>query len=755
MFFKKYCILLLFISFPAFGFLNDLSCRKDIENNYANILDGSLANQEKQERFFRCIEDFLDLVINQHIVYHDPSRDHFTKEEIFKLLNHKKYFNIEKEKAANIVSNLFLIKHIVVGGKRNQLSDQEIKDIHRLIPYYRNFYHVIRKEIPFLRSIFSIDADKRQAKTEQRIQKFLSKFKEGLHLLSKAYFEEQVEYQLADFQYLFNDLSKQYPNNTSFKYYGEFYTAWVQGLFQSQLQIKDFGWFRYTHHLQDLISSIVYYKVYLEGQDPLQAEALPKTLKSLRFLVSSLRQVRITRFKQKPKIEIIKQASFPVARLDEMAQAIHSIFYQEQDSKNNFFSISKETLPFLTRSFICFVLDRQNSCQIQKGSASDSFLVSYQFPDGNMIFNEQHYKWTPKAESFSSFGVSSLQLQALMDWLQEYEEAHRRVSRDKDFRLAREYQFDHLLDSSLGETLDKQSRLVFYPSRSSSDEFVALNHRFLNYRFLSDLFLKPYQQKNSKLSKKDLKLILSELLPIFSVVTNSQYNSKLPATFLNFFNIADMFLHSSNFDGKLDQRELLDSIVHIMSGAANSSYAFERFTLLCPSLQASCISRQLFNQADILKPFPRALNFVMQNGANQYIQNTENFFKNKTIHQKTDLIEFFILLQVMEVTFNKIDNNKDSILSKTEIAQFAKQPASMIKKINPYVHNLSQAQAFIVYSFKTGLIPFLDQKEQNLLAADFLYWSQFQKNSDSFFINKEDFVTTVFNFYNLTVKLSR
>ena len=667
------------MAFPAFGIFQKNRCVNVVKESYSKIGDGSLTNDEDQEIFFRCVEDFLELVIQNKIITHDPSRDYFTKEEIVKLFSKKEYFNIDIKRSQEIVSNVFFIKSIVVGGNPNQLSDKEIQSIHKLVPYYRDFYSIIYKSIPTLRNVFNGNGHV----PEEQIQKSLDKLSQGFVLLSKSYHRLDVEYSINDFEHLFSYANeKGLLKDQELENYREFYSIWKDNFFASKSTIQNQDWFVFFHHLNNLSSSFVYYKSFTNSKNPLESKTFIKAVRSAKFFILSL-------IKVKPEV--------------------NQGYVQLVSSED---SIPKEDIAKMLRSLNIF------------SDVKDQDLLST-------------LKIMPDAKT-------------LVELLKGYEQSYSHLLNGSDLKVGFEQGFINWLDGSFGETYEDNARIVFYPLDSKAN-YYKLPYELLNYKLISNILLNSYKDQES-LSKKDFETIIQNFSPILSTLTKTKYSKEHQEKFSQLFDFSDWFLSEEGKpDQKINHAEFFNLVVHISSSVKNSSYAFNRLKQVCKNLDTVCISENLFSQKDIMSPFSRTQFYIDRFDSQIYINKTKDFLnrKNEKITSQYQLVEFFMLMQVLEVHLAKIDQNNNLNLEEYELFAMADSLAEHINKINPYIANNSQAKSFIVYSFKKGLIPFIKQEDQSFLSVEFFNWHYFDKKTDKFYITRDEMFSMALDFYQL------
>ncbi len=728
---------LISFSFPVFGLIENSTCLKEMKSYYPYLKTGQL-KLEKQERFFRCVHDSLELIVVNKIFIHDPSRDYFTKKEMFKMFH--VHFELEKDLSQDLVDNLFLIKHLIVGGERQQLRDEELKTIYELVNVYADFYYIIHKRIGVINKI--LHPEQRGEVSEKEFQFTLSKLEEAFRFLSQSYQEKGVTYRVSDLDHLFSYLEDYNQSTPGWKKYAQFLKLWVKGFLLPKTFIKESSWDYFFKSSHKMISMFLYYKRYALEQNLSQPEILARVLKSLEYFVSSLSFVESSPQKR----------GFPIKNIDEMLSIMVSLSkdqVQQFDNLRIFTNKKANPIPLFTRSLVCFVFKTKHSKDCSYKVGQRNFLsIEYHFPDGTFQFYRDQQKWLPNQGV--DFEVTPSQLESIQNWLSDYVVGYERLFQHQIKPVSDFYKFDHWLESSFGE-VEGDSRILFYTFFSSPTTYRALPYRLLNYRFLSDLFLTPYKKEGKvyNLSSKDWKSVVDEVLPVLLAFEKEGYDFSLRKQLIGLFDYADHFLNSSNSDKSLDSKEVLDLIVHIMSARENSQYAYNKLIQSCSDvLEVSCVGDHLFEK-DIMKPFPRLQSYLTNYDSNEYQLSTKKLLKGRSALTKpSDLMDVFLIIQMLEVQFHLNDRNRDVRLESQEVFQVVKKFSDQIVQSIPYIRESSQSRSFLMYSFKTGSIPFLQEEGQTFSSLKFFDWHINHKD-EPFHITKGSLYSTTLKFYTL------
>lgn len=761
MFFKAAVFALLCLPAPAFGFLGDFSCFREIKAYYPKIFDGTLPRRQ-QKRFFRCIHDALELVVEEKVFGHDASRDHFTKGEIYKLFH--EYFKFPPAQARRFVERLFIAKKILVGGKIDQLADRELGLIYRLTYDYEKAYKAFQKAIPVFRGLFfgqpAVRLDPR------RLEWLLKKTERALEVLRKAYQREGAVYSLSGLDQMHLHLHKAGLTNERgrqvWRGYSRFFHLWAHGLFP-EAEIRAAGWPGFFRSFHLLLSQFAWYKNYIQGESPFHPRVLPASLTSLRLLTASLMA------SDQP------ERGFPLKNLDEMLFLMMSAAKGPEQPQRRagaalslFGAIEKHEgrpLSLLSRTLACFSLPPlppSDLCGAKWGSDS-SGSVTMVFPDGEYTLYEDRQEWILKPEK--PFDISRRQLEHLDRWMAGYIEGLESVQSGQIQALAQSRLFDQWLDPFFGETPD--GRISFGSFELPQGPKASMAWRLLNYQALLQLFLSSYGGDQAAglfspaggeapppgLAPAAWRQIVNEISPSLASLQKDGYQYSWRAQFNSLFEYADYFLNSSDRNGALSGRELADLAAHFLAAMKNSSLAFDRLSALCGEAPATaCAIQNLLSDEAVLLPFPLLKSYLSVYGAEKHQAGAEALFSEKPLQEPSDLMAFFLLSQMLEMNFHFFDADQSRYLEEGEVELLVRGFEEKTAAAVPYIYNSSQARSFLIYSFKTGMIPFLKEGDEAFLPVHFLNWHLRPESRENFRILRGDVYSIGMDFYSLYQK---
>ena len=115
--------------------------------------------------------------------------------------------------------------------------------------------------------------------------------------------------------------------------------------------------------------------------------------------------------------------------------------------------------------------------------------------------------------------------------------------------------------------------------------------------------------------------------------------------------------------------------------------------------------------------------------------------------QALSFTPLFILLQAMDINYALIDTNQSFRLESDEILLFVQLFEEQLAKQIPYLSNTDQARAYLMYSFKTGDMPFFTGDA--FTPVQFVNWYLDPKKREAFQIFPSDFHFLIFDFYKL------
>ena len=746
MFFKKFCFIFLVAYFPLFSkaqganFFKQFSCFEDMKNYYPYILEGNLS-WEKQQRFFRCLHDSLELIVNANIIRHDPSRDHFTKIEIFRLFN--MYFEYDEQTSQKLTDQVFAIKKLFIGGSADRLKDQEIADFYRLVYDYQEIYYIMHEQIPVFKKVFF---EKNGSLTPQQREKALEQLRKAFIVLERAYVRENIVYPIDDLhkhsEYL-NLLEDHTSHSKSFFWYAQ---NLLEGLLFPRREIKGKDWKKALHSFHSTVSLFLYYKTYFKKDLP-ALELAYRKLESMELFLSSLRGKTAG-----------KTSGFPLKNLDEIFNVLVSFFSQASDrpaEQKRLFAnlLQDQAIPLLTRTITCFSLSPpdEKNCESkwERGASSPALTVS--FTDSQFqIFSETITR--REIEGQKAF-IDYKTLDVLKKWLNDYKASLLKIDNGEGRRIARERQFDHWLYPFFG--WEQYNRIEFGSFQAViKDEKV---YQLLHYQAFLPLLLFSYlpedfwtAETQKGISFKAWKNIIRDLSPILAVfLGEGGYKSVWTKSLFGLFQFADSFLYSSNQDLHLNSKELVDLTVHLLEGVKTVQLADKKLSSACAKpFVSSCAVRTVLKDQDILSAYPRFQDYLFHSEKDKYASRmTELLGGRDNVIQGFGLLPLFILIQTMEINYAIIDQDQSFNLESDELLLFAKKFEKQVVEKIPYLSDTDQARSYLMYSFKTGNIPFFTGGP--FTPVKFTNWHLSSKKHKPYQITPNEFHFLVFDFYNL------
>ena len=740
----------------ADGIFEDITCMRELKAYYPKIFDGT-AERRQRQRFFLCLHDAVELIVKKNIFYHADSRDHFTREEIYRLFH--LYLKFPPAEAERFVSRLFVAKKILVGGKIDQLADRELELIYNLAYDYEKAYHAFQKEIPLFRSLFF--GRGRSRIPPERLDRFLGRLKAALSILGKAYQRENAAYDIRGLDQMPAHLLKAglISGNEAGAWgrYTRFFHLWVHGLFTPRTEIAGGGWAVFFRSFGLILSQFAYYKNYIQGESLFHPSILPMTLRSLRFFAASLA------VPEEPERE------FPLKNLDEMLFLMASASLSGRppsDTEGGLFDfIGKHEggpLSLLTRTLACFSippstppLKKENLCEARYGGDSPG-TVTLAFPDGQYTLYEDRQEWAPDPKK--SFGLRQEQLAFLDRWLAGYIQGADDIHSGRLAEAARRRLFDQWLDPFFGETGD--GRISFGSFAAPFDmrrERTAF--RLLGYQSLLSLFLpsyigwpgQPAPQGEAGMSFKGWRRAVNEISPVLAAMQKGGYLPGWRHQFNSLFEYADYFLNSSDRNGLLSGRELIDLAAHFMAAMDSSSRAFPGAAAACGEpLEAACAAESLFLDESALSAFPLLQSHLPVYGPERHQAAAAKLFEAEgAVKDPSGLIAFFLLLQMLEMNFYFFDEDQSRLWEDNEIQLFIRGFEEKTAAAVPHIATSSQARSFLMHSFKTGLIPFLSEGDEAFLSIHFLNWHLRPEKRESFAAGREKVYSLGMDFYIL------
>ena len=699
---------------------------------------------------------------------HDPSRDHFTREEIFRMFN--MYFEYPSDFSTYLTERVFAVKKILIGGSADKLKDQELRSLYNLMDndltdgsdenLYREMYFLLHKQIPVLKKVFNKESS---GITPKQRKKALSQIRKSFALLEEAYIRENIVYQIDDLyrygEYFEKSQLIEVDDRETMKQGFLFLHNLFEGLFFPKKEIRKRDWKAALRSLYEVINLFFYYKTYFVKERPfVPGERVYRTLRSSEILISSLQSAEAA------GSLLGSPEGFPLRNLDQMISVLFSFLNQTKlvsASANNFFANfnPSQSIPLLTRTLNCFSLDRspKKGCKSEWSSDPSSSVVALHFSD------RQFEVFPDRIESHKTADqpvfIEWEKLKTLKQWLADYRKSVFEINRGRMRSVAESRQFDHWLHSFFG--WEKNGRIEFGSFHSSEDyeKFYQLLHyqAFLPLLFSSYLpenFFSSNEKESASISLKTWGRIVQDISPTMAVLTGAQgYDPSWRSSLYNLFNFADSFLYSSNRDEHLNARELVDLIVHILEGMKTVKLAHDKLSNQCVKpLKASCAVESILQDQEILAAYPRFQPYLFIKGQ------MEKYWKRmvdvlggpeKPI-QALSLLPLFVLIQTAELNYELIDRNHSFNLESEELSLFTKKFEFQLADAIPYISTADQAHSYLMYSFKTGSIPFFTGEQ--FAPLGFVNWHLNPKSRRPFTITPNEFHFLVFDFYNLYQK---
>lgn len=747
--FSKKLLFFLFFALPLFSagaqesqspFPNS-TCFKYVTKYYPLLMEGKL-EWSHQKRFFRCIEDILELLVEKKIFVHDSKRDHFTKEEIVRLLH--LYYEYDKDFSIQLADKVFLIKKALIGGSINQLKDKELALLYKLIPDYREIYFIMHKEIPLLRKVF---LDKNSSITPEEKERILVQLKKAFLLLKQAYQKHRIVYSFKDMDQMGSYIhSAQWIDSKDKKSVNQSFTylqSLLEGLFFPQKAIRADDWNKATASLYESVNLFLHYKTYfVRGMTPPDFHF--RMLEGSEIFLSSL--------------QIKGRGKFPLDKLDKMLfSLINLIRPKEMHSQGDSFLLTSVSNPlalsFLTRTLFCFSLEKadQRKCSSRWKRSSSSRIVRVSFPDSYFEIYPKQIKRETRANQWMF--IDQRKVRILENWIADYKEDILNIyGREAFHSTAVRRQFDHWLNSFL--SLGRDKRLVFGPGASLDKK--DLSYHFLNYQVFLPLLLQFHVPENffssdksaDSLTLTDWKQIVEDFLPALMVLQESSENrADWKDSFMSLFHFADLFLYSSNQDSHLSSRELVDLSIHFMEGVKTLQKTEERLSLKGDSVQ---FIESLLNDRDIMSVYPQFHNHSSGFEKDRYIEKMQGFFENKGEVSAGSLLPIFLLIQAGEWNYHLIDSNQSHLLEEEELIVFVDSFDELLVKWIPHLSNKQQARSYLMYSLKEGNLPFFTGELPTPLR--YLNWHLNKEERESFSVSPEGFYFFIFDVYQLYEK---
>lgn len=751
MFFKKIFISFIFLILPSISvsqiFTTEFTCFTDIKKFSPEFLTGSLS-LKKQKRLFRCLHDTLQLWVEKEIFIHDSRRDHFIKPEIFKMFNN--YFKYDKETSQLLTKKIFIIKKLLIGGSVDELKDQEIQTLYRLIKHYEDIYFILNKTFPIIKKTFH-SKDLTQITLEEKT-KALNKLSNAFTLLYRAYKKESINYSLKDIG----------------KYAGYLHEA--QWITKDQIPFMK----QFFSFIQNMLEGVIYPKTHISQEDwrvVLQALHIHAELffyhktyitkttsqKELIYRIIEMGKIFLSLLKISPSMQ---KEGFPLNNLDSMLSTMLS-FIHASTQGNTFISkiFKSQAVPLFTRTASCFSVntDKNKPCTSKWNYKTSDPIVTLSFSDSTFVVSSDKITKILKPKS-PSMMLKADTWKFLTTWLQNYKKHFLNIHKGDISKVFKKYENDHLFLSFFG-LKNLKSRVEFgfmYENNLQTKAHYLLNHQMFTSLLFSSYLPKDFfssdSSKQNSLSYETWTQMVRDISPLFLILQgNSGYKVTWKKSLLNLFNFSDSFLYSSNRDGYLNSKEFTEMVMHALEGIKTEQLALNFIHREC-GLDASsqCAINTLISQKSILSVYPKFQKTILNPELKQaYIKRISKIIEtDKQDKTQWNLIPLFVLIQSMELNYNFIDINQSSKLDLKELSIFAQKfEEQLVEKIF-YLSNRDQAKAYLIYMFKTGDIPFFDK--QALTPLQFTKWYiQYKKKPQNFTIDAKEFYLFLLDLYIL------
>ena len=754
MFFKK----LLFFSFVFCfslashaneNFLSDIPCFKDMKAYFPLLIKGELVDWQKQKRFFRCLHDTLEIFVDKELFIPSEGRDYFTKEDVSWIFN--VYFKYDPETSINLTNKLFFIKKALIGGSVNKLTKRELAVFRRLVDNdyddnYKEIYFILHKQIPVFRKAFA----GKQVTPKERT-KALHQLKKAFILLKQAYTREKIVYPIHDLhkydEYLEEAQILKPAEARSAEQSFWFLHNLYEGIFSPKKNIQGRDWQIALETLYNTVNLFLHHRAYF-SKDMYSPAFVYRALESLEILVPSLQLVKTQ-----------NKTGFPLKNLDEMLSVVFS--YQDSHTPGGFFANVNQThfIPLFTRTLTCFSLNysAEKSCNSEWGSRSSSSVVTLSFIDDKFEIFPDEIKRSSLSSQSAIIELEKLSI--LKQWLAAYKKSLSDIHLGNANSVAEKRQFNHWLHPFFGWEKDS-SRIIFgsfHSSESKDKSYQLLNYQaFLSLLFSSYLpetfFSSENGTQSSSFSFETWKKMVKEVSPALVTLGGTEgYKASWRQSFFELFRFADTFSYSSNRDELLNARELVDLSVHLLEGIKSSYFSYNKVSPSCADkLSPSCVTQQIIEDEEIMAIHPRfQKNFLFTpSQIDKYKEKIEAILEEQGEPiQALSFTPLFILLQAMEINYDFIDTNQSFRLESDEILLFAQQFEELLAEKLPHLSNTDEARAYIMYSFKTGNMPFFTGDISTALR--FENWYLDPKKRKAFEIFSTDFHFLIFDFYKL------
>ena len=757
MFFKRIPLGLLFLlagffSFPAAGNLKESECIKDI-GRYGPVLFKNTLSGSEVDRFFECLHDVVEAMAL--FLKPEPGRDYYTKEELISLLV---YFDFTQQESSGMVTRFLAVKKLFMGGKEDQLSEQEVRWIYFLMDDYKKVISFLQEDFPLLGRIFS--GNLQRELSEKEFQGLSERLTSSLSYLGKAFAKEGFFYHLEDLnkthEYLFRANLITDETRRDWQTLSVVLHEWAGGVFGPDTLIQGADWRPFLRSLHSLLNPFLYYKTYVAGKDASRPQVFARFLHSARLFLSSL----------KYDDSRGRNRGFPLHRLDKIFQAVTAGSDTAAFTNGTFGSLWQSLTRsnglswiLLTRALACFSLPpRQTNCSVYWGSTPSDPVVSYHFPDGKFHFYEDRQKWVPS--SWRTFELSSDQMDYLKSWL-SYWSYNVLSLNEGDLPSYRGQQpaLSGWINGFFGR--DTKGRIMF--DRHTPPSFVKrLSRSFLENDVLIKLFFSSYPSLRASLSAVNFRnssfqlspelwnQAVSELSPVFVLLFHGKgYKPEFKSHFLSLRDYADYFLNTADRNGVMDYGELMDLAFHIPS-AVSSARTAERYikTVCGVRAAASCAVKVLISEEEVLSHLPY-LQSRLSVSSDRFLSQAEKLLPER-ITDYGDLITLFALIQMVETNFYFLDEDLSFYLEINEALPLFRATAPKVLDSAFFIHTERQALAFLTYSAHKQTVPFLQREEgEPFQSIEFLNWTLHPEKWRQLKISRTDMFFLTSEFYLL------
>ena len=589
-----------FTSYAQENIFSEVECFKDMKKYYPLLFKGEPGfGWQKQERFFLCLHDTLEIFVDKEIFIPPKDRDYFTKEEISWIFD--EYFGYDPETSRDLTNKLFLIKKVLIGGSVNKLKIRELAVFRRLVFDYQDIYYILHKQIPVFHKAFAGEHIAPQEKTDA-----LHQLKKAFILLKRAYTREGIVYPIHDmhkYDEYFEEAQIFKTSRTSLaKQAFWFLHNLYEGLFSPQQAIKKTDWQLALDSLYNMVNLFLHHRAYF-SKDMYPPAFVYRALESMEIFVSSLKFVKTQKNKK----------GFPLKNLDKMLSVIFS--YQNSHISGGFFT-NIDSIPLLTRTLTCFSLDKspEKNCKSEWGSRSSSPVVTLSFEDSKFEVFPDEIKRSSLSKQSAVIELEKLRI--LKQWFAAYKKSLSDIHLGNANDVARNRQFDHWLNPFFGWE-EESSRMIFgsfYSSKSKDKSYQLLNYQaflsLLFFSYLTEDFFSSENGEQASLSFTTWKKIVKEISPALVTFGGKEgYKSSWRQSFFDLFHFADSFSYSSNRDKLLNARELMDLTIHLLEGIKSSYFTYDKISQLCANnLSLSCVKQKIVEDQEIMAVHPRFQN---------------------------------------------------------------------------------------------------------------------------------------------------